>query len=142
MSFLKSEPFTYNGNTIQLFELSGLQRIEHLQYLAKEDKSLPKDEGDEDYLTIRVSSNLRVGARLIAMSLWQGDTSKDIDSLHHEVLSGWPPGMIGAGELFVKTLSDMIPVTEPKPAPAPAPADEDKSTDVVVEDEPISAEKR
>lgn len=133
MSFLKSEPFTYNGSTIQLFELSGLQRIEHLQYLAKEDKSLPKDEGDEDYLTARVSSNLRVGARLIAMSLWQGDTSKDVDSLHHEVLSGWPPGMIGAGELFVKTLSDMIPVPEPE--------NEVKNADTVAEDEPISAEK-
>ncbi|MDN4305037.1 phage minor tail protein G [Citrobacter freundii] len=133
MSFLKSEPFTYNGSTIQLFELSGLQRIEHLQYLAKEDKSLPKDECDEDYLTIRVSSNLRVGARLIAMSLWQGDTSKDIDSLHHEVLSGWPPGMIGAGELFVKTLSDMIPVLEPE--------NEVKNADTVAEEEPISAEK-
>lgn len=133
MSFLKSEPFTYNGSTIQLFELSGLQRIEHLQYLAKEDKSLPKDESDEDYLTSRVSSNLRVGARLIAMSLWQGDTSKDIDSLHHEVLSGWPPGMIGAGELFVKTLSDMIPVPES--------ANEVKNADAVAEDEPICAEK-
>ncbi|EFH5041763.1 phage tail assembly chaperone G [Enterobacter roggenkampii] len=137
MSFLKSEPFTYNGSTIQLFELSGLQRIEHLQYLAKEDKSLPKDEGDEDYLTSRVSSNLRVGARLIAMSLWQGDTSKDIDSLHHEVLSGWPPGMIGAGELFVKTLSDMIPV----PQLVPEPANEVKNADAVAEDEPICAEK-
>ncbi|AXF59613.1 phage minor tail protein G [Leclercia sp. W6] len=133
MSFLKSEPFTYNGSTIQLFELSGLQRIEHLQYLAKEDKSLPKDEGDEDYLTARVSSNLRVGARLIAMSLWQGDTSKDVDSLHHEVLSGWPPGMIGAGELFVKTLSDMIPVPEPE--------NEVENADTVAEEEPISAEK-
>ena len=137
MSFLKSEPFTYNGSTIQLFELSGLQRIEHLQYLAKEDKSLPKDEGDEDYLTSRVSSNLRVGARLIAMSLWQGDTSKDIDSLHHEVLSGWPPGMIGAGELFVKTLSDMIPV----PQLVPEPENEVKNADAVAEDEPICAEK-
>ena len=139
MSFLKSEPFTYNSSTIQLFELSGLQRIEHLQYLAKEDKSLPKDEGDEDYLTSRVSSNLRVGARLIAMSLWQVDTSKDIDSLHHEVLSGWPPGMIGAGELFVKTLSDMIPV--PEPVPEPEPANEVKNADAVAEDEPICAEK-
>lgn len=135
MSFLKSEPFTYNGSTIQLFELSGLQRIEYLQYLAKEEKTLPKDEGDEGYLPLRVCSNLRSGAMVIALSLWQGDTSKEIDSLHYEVLSGWPPGMIGAGELFVKTLSDMIPVSEP------VPADEEKSTDVVTEDEPISAEK-
>jgi len=135
MSFLKTEPFTYNGNTIQLFELSGLQRIEYLQYLAAEDKKLPKDEGDEGYLPLRISSNLRSGARVIALSLWQGDTSKEIDSLHYEVLSGWPPGMIGAGELFVKSLSDMIPVSEP------AQADEEKNTDVVAEGEPISAEK-
>lgn len=135
MSFLKTEPFTYNGNTIQLFELSGLQRIEYLQYLAAEEKTLPKDEGDEGYLPLRISSNLRSGARVIALSLWQGDTSKEIDSLHYEVLSGWPPGMIGAGELFVKSLSDMIPASEP------AQADEEKNTDVVAEGEPISAEK-
>lgn len=136
MSFLKSEPFIYNGNTIQLFELSGLQRIEHLQYLAQEDKSLPKDEGDEGYLPARVISNIRVGARMIAMSLWQGDTSKNVDDLQQEVLSGWPPAMIGAGELVVKTLSDMIPVPDPE-----LNHDEDMAGAVTEEDD-ISAEKR
>lgn len=136
MSFLKTEPFTHNGNTIQLFELSGLQRIEYLQYLVADEKTLPKDEGEEGYLPLRVSSNLRRGARLIALSLWQGDTSKDVDTLHHEVLSGWPPGMIGAGELFVKTLSDMIP------APSPEPDSGENPTASTEEDEPISAEKR
>ncbi len=136
MSFLKSEPFIYNGNTIQLFELSGLQRIEHLQYLAQEDKSLPKDEGDEGYLPARVISNIRVGARMIAMSLWQGDTSKNVDDLQQEVLSGWPPAMIGAGEVVVKTLSDMIPVPDPESS-----HDEDMAGAVTEEDD-ISAEKR
>lgn len=136
MSFLKSEPFTYNGSTIQLFELSGLQRIEHLQYLAQEEKSLPKDEGDEGDLPARVISNIRIGARVIAMSLWQGDTSKNVDDLHREVLSGWPPGMIGAGELVVKNLSDMIPVTDYE---SPR---EDDNAGTAPEEEDLSAEKR
>jgi hypothetical protein len=45
--------------------------------------------------------------------------------------------MIGAGELFVKTLSDMIPV----PQLVPEPANEVKNADAVAEDEPICAEK-
>ena len=136
MSFLKSEPFTFNGNTIELFELSALQRIEHLQYLALDEKSLPKDEGEEGYLPLRVASNIRRGARLIAMSLWQGDTSKNVDSLHHEVLSGWSPAMIGAGEHFVKNLSDMLPVQEPELTSG------EENEDRAAVDEEVSAEKR
>ena len=136
MSFLKSEPFTHNGITIQLFELSALQRIEHLQYLAQEDKSLPKDAGEEGYLPLMVAHNIRAGARLVAMSLWQADTSKDIDSLHHDVLSGWSPGMIGAGEQFVKKLSDMLPVQDPEQASG------EENADHAAGEEEVSAEKR
>lgn len=136
MNFLKSEPFIFNGNTVELFELSALQRIEHLQYLAQDEKALPKDEGEEGYLPLRVASNIRRGARLIAMSLWQGDTSKNVDSLHDEVLSGWSPAMIGAGEHFVKKLSDMIPVQEPEQASG------DDNADHEAGDEEVSAEKR
>jgi len=136
MNFLKSEPFIFNGNTIELFELSALQRIEHLQYLALDEKSLPKDEEDESYLPLRVASNIRRGARLIAMSLWQGDTSKHVDALHDEVLSGWSPAMIGAGEQFVKKLSDMLPLQDPEQA-----SGEENTGHAAVEEE-VSAEKR
>ncbi|ALZ96988.1 phage tail assembly chaperone G [Leclercia adecarboxylata] len=136
MNFLKSEPFIFNGNTIELFELSALQRIEHLQYLALDEKSLPKDEGDEGYLPLRVASNIRRGARLIAMSLWQGDTSKHVDALQDEVLSGWSPAMIGAGEQFVKKLSDMLPLQDPEQARG------EENTDHAVGEEEVSAEKR
>jgi len=136
MNFLKSEPFIFNGNTIELFELSALQRIEHLQYLALDEKSLPKDEEDEGYLPLRVASNIRRGARLIAMSLWQGDTSKHVDALHDEVLSGWSPAMIGAGEQFVKKLSDMLPLQDPEQA-----SGEENTGHAAVEEE-VSAEKR
>lgn len=112
MSFLKSEPFKFNGHTVTLYELSALQRIEHLQYLAKEDQQLQKGADESELVPLLVASNIRSGAMLVAMSLWQADTSLDINSLHHEVLSGWPPEMIGAGEHFVKNLSDMIPQPE------------------------------
>lgn len=32
--FLKKEPFEFNGQTITLYELSALQRINYLQYLS------------------------------------------------------------------------------------------------------------
>ena len=136
MNFLKSEPFIFNGNTIELFELSALQRIEHLQYLALDENSLPKDEEDECYLPLRVASNIRRGARLIAMSLWQGDTSKHVDALHDEVLSGWSPAMIGAGEQFVKKLSDMLPLQDPEQASG------EENTGHAAGEEEVSAEKR
>lgn len=112
MNFLRNEPFEYNGHTVTLYELSALQRIEHLKYLAHPDNQLPTETDEKEMMSQMVAYDIRAGALLVAMSLWQADTTQSIDDLHHQVLSGWPVEMIGAADLFVKHLSDMIPKSE------------------------------
>lgn len=108
--FLKNEPFTFNGETITLFELSGLQRINHLAHLTEQAKNAPAPEQSEEVMTSElVAMNIRNSALLVAMSLWHNDrgglTEKD---LHEQVLSEWPVTAIGEAENRVKVLSGMV----------------------------------
>lgn len=129
--FLKKAPFEFNGHTVTLYELSALQRIEHLKYYADLNKDLP-DNAEEDNYHLLVARNIQAGARLVAMSLWQADIAgPDVEILHQQVMTGWPPEMIGAAEFMVKQLSNMNPQ---EPAP-------DSGEDNQVEQEDISAEK-
>ncbi|HAC6879128.1 TPA_asm: phage minor tail protein G [Salmonella enterica subsp. enterica serovar Java] len=129
--FLKSEPFEYNGVSVTLFELSALQRIEHLEYLKKlesiEDADMQK----------AVSMTVRTGALIVAMSLWHGHSTKgsqkspaeDTLLIQQEVLSSWPLEAISAAEYQVKLLSGMvIPISDNQPEGGPTP-------------EPVSVEK-
>lgn len=130
--FLKKAPFEFNGHTVTLYELSALHRLQHLQHIADEEKKLPEGlEGDELYRLL-IARNIRLGARVVAMSLWQDDTSgPDVETLYQQVMSGWPVEMVGAADLRVKELSDMTP-----------PAPEEPAEDVVQkEQEIITAEK-
>lgn len=130
--YLKSEPLEFGGHTVPLYELSALQRIEHLQYMAEEEKKLPADADDNTLYPLLVARNIRVGARVVAMSLWQGDMEgPDVDTLHKQVMSTWSPEMIGSAEYLIKKLSDMIP-----------PEKEQEPGDVTEEDEEVvTAEK-
>lgn len=108
--FLKSEPLEYGGHTITLYELSALHRIEHLEYIAEEEKKLPEGASENELYPLLVVRNIRVGARVVAMSLQQGDMEgPDVETLHKEVVSTWPPEMIGSAEYLIKKLSNMIP---------------------------------
>lgn len=130
--FLKSEPFKFNGHTVTLYELSALQRIEHLKYYADLNKDLPDNTDEKDNYHLLVARNIQAAARLVSMSLWQADiTGPDVETLHQQVMSGWSPEMIGAAEFMVKKLSDMLP-------PEPAKKSEDENQ---LEQEEITAEK-
>jgi phage minor tail protein G len=65
-----------------------------------------------------IGSNIRCGARLIAMSLWHNDPAgTDVETLYQQVLSGWPPEAIGKAEMEIKLLSGMlVPVEDEKGA--------------------------
>lgn len=74
--FLKKDEFTHNGATVTITELSALQRITYLEYLAAEEKALSAISDDVDDQTMSaglVSMSIRAGARLIALSLWHND---------------------------------------------------------------------
>jgi len=108
--FLKTELFEFNGEKTTLCELSALQRVELLHYLAAQEKTLPKDEPDQQILSASlVELNIRAGAMVVAMSLWHSESPKpDIHDLQQQVMSTWPVEAIGKADTQVKVLSGMI----------------------------------
>lgn len=108
--FLKTELFEFNGEKTTLCELSALQRVELLHYLATQEKTLPKDEPDQQILSASlVELNIRAGAMVVAMSLWHSESPKpDIHDLQQQVMSTWPVEAIGKADTQVKVLSGMI----------------------------------
>lgn len=113
--FLKTEPLEYNGETVTLYELSALQRLEFIGYIAEVNKELPADtaEMSEEALAgIATAINVKIASRIVAMSLWQKEGLKgpSVDELHQEVLSGWPLPAISEADFIVRNLSGMLPV--------------------------------
>ncbi|PYZ79357.1 phage minor tail protein G [Citrobacter koseri] len=136
--FLKKEPFNYQGESTTLNELSALQRIEYLEFMAAEEKALSVESdniSDQEMTARLVGSNIRCGARVIALSLWHNDpTGPTEEALYQQVLKGWPPEAIGKAEMQVKLLSGMlVPVSD---------EDDDASVTADAESaEPVTAEK-
>ncbi|HCM1954413.1 TPA: phage minor tail protein G [Salmonella enterica subsp. salamae serovar 9,46:z4,z24:z39:z42] len=110
--FLKKEPFEYNGETVTLSELSALQRMNHLAYLKKkEEEDADADDGQQ-----AIEGIVRMGAMLVAMSLWHSHAAKgslsDMDEetkkIEEEVITSWPIEAISMAEKKVLQLSGMI----------------------------------
>lgn len=131
--FLKKEIFTYNGESVTVSELSALQRIEMLEYLAKEEKAqkdAPENEPEELQAAGLVGMNIRAGARLVAMSLWHGtDKTLSVDDLHQQVLETWPVEAIGKADTQVKLLSGMIKLVTPDEEAAEDTTEEEAETE-------------
>ncbi|MDE4077217.1 phage tail assembly chaperone G [Enterobacter hormaechei] len=134
--FLKSELLECNGSSVTLFQLSALQRIEHLEYLKQLEAV---EEGDfQAAITLTVKS----GAYLVAMSLWHGHPLKgslgenaaaEVVKIQDEVMQSWPTELIAEAEYKVKILSGMIaPVTDEQEEPG-----EERKEHT----EPVTAEK-
>ena len=137
--FLKSELLESNGSSVTLFQLSALQRIEYITFMAAEEKAVSADSdgiSDQEMTARLIGSNIRCGARLIAMSLWHNDPAgTDVETLYQQVLSGWPPEAIGKAEMEIKLLSGMlVPVEDDNPADPDASAEAEGA-------EPVTAEK-
>ncbi|MBW7624514.1 phage minor tail protein G [Enterobacter kobei] len=134
--FLKSELLESNGSSVTLFQLSALQRIEHLEYL----KQMEAVEGGD--IQAAVTLTVKSGAYLVAMSLWHGHSLKgsqgdnaaaEVAKIQDEVMQTWPAELIAEAEYKVKLLSGMIaPVTDDPEEPG---EEQNESA------EPVTAEK-
>ena len=134
--FLKSELLESNGSSVTLFQLSALQRIEHLEYL----KQMEAVEGGD--IQAAVTLTVKSGAYLVAMSLWHGHSLKgsqgdnaaaEVAKIQDEVMQTWPAELIAEAEFKVKLLSGMIaPVTDDMEEPG-----EEQNEQA----EPVTAEK-
>ncbi|MFB5644538.1 phage tail assembly chaperone G [Kluyvera ascorbata] len=115
--FLKTEPFERNGVTVTLYELSALQRIEHLEHLKGLEAVTDAD------MQAALNMTIKSGALLVAMSLWHTHSLKgthntpkeDVEQIQNEVLMTWPLEIISAAEYSVKLLSGMVPPPESSP---------------------------
>ncbi|HIE1972614.1 TPA: phage tail assembly chaperone G [Escherichia coli] len=109
--FLKTEQFEYNGVSVTLFELSALQRIEHLALL----KRRAEQAESSGNLQVSVEDLVRTGAFLVAMSLWHNHPQKmqmpsmneAVKQIEQEVLTSWPAEAIAQAENAVLRLSGM-----------------------------------
>lgn len=116
--FLKKEPFTLSENII-LTELSALQRIEYLEYLTDIEKALsPEDQNTTVITSALVALNIKASARLVSLSLFHEDASKDIDVIHNKVMSEWSFDVICIAALQIRKLSGMMPVEVAPDEPA------------------------
>lgn len=126
--FLKTEKFGFNGEDVTLYELSALQRIEFIGYAAKLSKEIPEDADDDVRLERATVVSVKVGARIVAMSLWQADIKgSSVDELQQQVLATWPLPAISQADFSVRALSGMLP-PEPDAGDADAPASEEDVT--------------
>ncbi|MCG1031770.1 phage minor tail protein G [Bacillus amyloliquefaciens] len=131
--FLKTEQLEHNGSSVTLYQLSALQRIEHLEYLKKLEAV---EEGDfQTAITLTVKN----GAYLVALSLWHGHALKgtlpegapaEVSKIQDEVLQTWPTELIAEADFKVKLLSGMI-----------EPQSEDPEGEISEPAEPVTAEK-
>lgn len=130
--FLKSEPLKHNGASVTLYELSALQRIEHLEYLKKIEAV---EEGD---IQTAMETTVRGSAFVVAMSLWHAHALKgtlpggaeEVKKIQDEVLSTWPLEVLALAEYRIKILSGMLP-----------PPDDVTEPESDVQAEPVTAEK-
>lgn len=138
--FLKKNKFSWQTESLSIFELSALQRIEFLTFMAGEEKAVSADSdgiSDQEMTARLIGSNIRCGARLIAMSLWHNDPAgTDVETLYQQVLNGWPPEAIGKAEMEIKLLSGMIVPVEDDNVDDP-----DDSSAEAESAEPVTAEK-
>lgn len=141
--FLKKDKFTWQTESLSIFELSALQRIEFLTFMAGEEKSVSVDsEGisDQEMTARLIGSNIRCGARLIAMSLWHNDPAgMDVETLYQQVLNGWPPPAIGKAEMQIKLLSGMLVPVEDDNAGDSGHAVESETADPITAEKPLPA---
>lgn len=138
MPYLKSARSSFYPD-ITLTELSALQRLQYLEYIAGEESWLKDQQENALDLTRLSAMNIRVSARLVALALLKNRTPDlDIlddnacriaaDNLQREVLATWSWEGIAASALQVRELSGMLPA-------------EEKNTPQEPDPEPISAGK-
>ncbi|OAH92815.1 hypothetical protein AZH52_10470 [Proteus mirabilis] len=106
--FLKKKEFTYSDNTIELFELSALQRIEYFDFLVEQfqkNEDVEKAEGIKKTALI-IRANTESNAWLVSRSLAHGG-SNDVEKIYNDVLSTWNPEALALAAKEVLVISGM-----------------------------------
>ncbi|EAM5847037.1 phage minor tail protein G [Salmonella enterica] len=108
--FLKKDTLSYGDDSAVLYELSGLQRVEYLAFLQKRTAKYDADmdgatEADKRVAYMQMA--LEINAWLISRSLFNGDTSQEVDALYQSVQAQWSYESLDSGAEMVLALSGL-----------------------------------
>ncbi|AXC71943.1 phage minor tail protein G [Salmonella enterica] len=108
--FLKKDTLTYGDASVELYELSGLQRVEYLEYIQQRTAQYDR-ETEESTEEARRVAFLRMGidinAWLVSRSLQNGDQTQDTGKTSDNIAALWSYEALGKGADMVLSLSGM-----------------------------------
>ncbi|EMD2961474.1 phage minor tail protein G [Salmonella enterica] len=110
--FLKKDTFNYGEASVEMYELSGLQRVEYLEYIQQRTAQYDQ-EAKESTEEARRLAFLRMGvdinAWLVSCSLRNGDQTRDTGKTSDNIAALWSYEALGKGADMVLSLSGMTP---------------------------------
>ncbi|EGS3356138.1 phage minor tail protein G [Salmonella enterica] len=110
--FLKKDTLTYGDASVELYELSGLQRVEYLEYIQQRTAQYDR-ETEESTEEARRVAFLRMGIDintwLVSRSLQNGNETQDPAKTSDNIAALWSYEALGEGADMVLSLSGMAP---------------------------------
>ncbi|EKL5246251.1 phage minor tail protein G [Salmonella enterica] len=108
--FLKKDTLTYGDASVELYELSGLQRVEYLEYIQQRTAQYDREAEGSTEEARRVAF-LRMGvdinAWLVSHSLQNADQTRDAGKTSDNIAALWSYEALGKGADMVLSLSGM-----------------------------------
>ncbi|EAY3781602.1 phage minor tail protein G [Salmonella enterica subsp. enterica serovar Irumu] len=108
--FLKKEMFTYDDQTVELKELSGLQRMDYLEFVSAQTAEFDardKTQPETAHQTAFLRMGMGINAWLVSRSLWNTDQTQDVEVLYSQVCATWSYDALGLAAERVLALSGM-----------------------------------
>ncbi|EBK1958146.1 phage minor tail protein G [Salmonella enterica] len=110
--FLKKDTFNYGEASVEMYELSGLQRVEYLEYIqqrtAQYDREAEKSTEEERRVAF-LRMGVDINAWLVSRSLRNGAQAQDAVITSDNIASLWSYEALGKGADTVLSLSGMSP---------------------------------
>lgn len=108
--FLKKDTLTYGDSSVELYELSGLQRIEYLEYIQQRTAQYDRETEKSTEEARRVAflrMGIDINAWLVSSSLQNGDQTRDTGKTSDNIAALWSYEALGKGADMVLSLSGM-----------------------------------
>ncbi|ECI9840193.1 phage minor tail protein G [Salmonella enterica] len=113
--FLKKDTLTYGDASVELYELSGLQRVEYLEYIQQRTAQYERETKEATEEASRVAflrMGIDINAWLVSRSLQNvqnGDQTRDTGKTSDNIAALWSYEALGKGADMVLSLSGMTP---------------------------------
>ncbi|WP_079908111.1 phage tail assembly chaperone G [Salmonella enterica] len=110
--FLKKDTLTYGDASVELYELSGLQRIEYLEYIQQRTAQYDRETEEATEEASRVAflrMGIDINAWLVSRSLQNSDQTRSTEKTSDNIAALWSYEALGKGADMVLSLSGMTP---------------------------------